>query len=115
MRRLLGALALACRAAAAAAGPQIGFAEDATKYADDGGDALFDEMNKLLTTTNRVAVFWNADQPTAIQDQAFLDRMIPVAKAHDIQVVFAVYPMQGDAWRRPTRRPPTPSATTRSR
>jgi hypothetical protein len=90
---LLGAFALAF-AGAAAAGPQVGFAEDATKYADDGGARLFDEMNTIQTTTNRVAVFWNADQPAAIQDQAFLDRMIPVAQAHHIQVVFAVYPQR---------------------
>lgn len=79
---------------AAAAGPRIGFAEDATKYAEDGGGRLFDEMNKLSTTTNRVAVFWNADQPSTIQDQAFLDRMIPVAQQKKIQVVFAVYPLK---------------------
>jgi len=100
---LLGALTLAF-AGTAAAGPQIGFAEDATKYADDGGARLFDEMDKLLTTTNRVAVFWNADQPAAIQDQAFLDRMIPVAQAHHVQVVFAVYPM------RATMAPTNPAA-----
>jgi hypothetical protein len=90
---IIGALALVY-VSAAAAGPQIGFAEDATKYADDGGARLFDEMNKLQTTTNRVAVFWNADAPTTIQDQNFLDRMIPVAKAHHIQVVFAIYPQK---------------------
>ena len=90
---LLGAFALAF-AGSAAAGPQIGFAEDATKYADDGGARLFDEMNTIQTTTNRVAVFWNADQPATIQDQASLDRMMPVAEAHHIQVVFAVYPQR---------------------
>jgi hypothetical protein len=79
---------------AAAAGPQIGFAEDATKYTDDGGARLYDEMNKLGTTTNRVAVFWNADAPSTIQDQSFLDRMIPVAQSKHIQVVFSVYPLK---------------------
>ena len=88
------ALAFALTGVAGAANPQIGFAEDATKYANDGGNALFNEMNKLGTTTNRVAVFYNADAPTTIQDQAFLDRMIPVAQAHRIQVVFAIYPMK---------------------
>ena len=88
----------------AAAGPQFGFAEDATKYSDDGGAALFTEMNTLQTTTNRVAVFWNADDPTTIQDQDFLDRMLPVAQAHDIQVVFAVYPQK------PTQAPTNPAA-----
>jgi hypothetical protein len=73
-------------------GARIGFSEDATKYADDGGDKLFTEMNKLGPTMNRVTVLWNADQPTVIQDQAFLDRMIPVARAHKIEVVFAIYP-----------------------
>jgi hypothetical protein len=77
---------------AAAAAPHIGFAEDATKYAADGGNALFTEMNKLGATSNRVAVFWDASQPTVIQDQAFLDRMVPVANRHNIQLVFAIYP-----------------------
>ena len=61
-------------------------------------------MDKLGTTTNRVAVFWNADAPTTIQDQAFLDRMMPVAERHNIQVVFAVYPLKA------TMAPTTPSA-----
>lgn len=90
---LIGVFVLAT-AGAASAGPRFGFAEDATKFADDGGDRLFTEMDKLGTTTNRVAVFWNADAPTTIQDQAFLDRMIPVAKKHNVQVVFAVYPLK---------------------
>ncbi|MBV8066239.1 MAG: hypothetical protein JOY73_11985 [Actinobacteria bacterium] len=100
---VIGVVVLAW-AGAAAAGPNIGFADDATKYANDGGDRLFTEMNKLGTTTNRVAVFWDSTAPTVIQDQAFLDRMIPVAKKHNIQIVFAVYPKQ------PTMAPTTPSA-----
>ena len=85
---------LVCLAVAgsAAAGPKIGFAEDATKYAPDGGAALFDEMNRLGTTTNRMAVFFDSSAPTTIQDEAFLRRSVPVAIAHGIQVVFAVYP-----------------------
>jgi hypothetical protein len=88
---LIGALALVITGAAAAA-PQIGFAEDATKYADDGGARLDAEMNSILATSNRVAVFYDGSQ--SIVDQPFLDRMIPVAKAHHIQVVFAVYPQK---------------------
>jgi len=100
---IVGVLALGF-AGAAAAGPNIGFADDATKYADDGGDKLFTEMNKLGTTTNRVAVFWDSGAPTTIQDQTFLDRMIPVAKKHNIQIVFAIYPKQ------PSMSPTSPSA-----
>jgi len=100
MRNLTAVLACAlagaglATAAATAANPSIGFAEDGTKYASDGGDSLFAEMNKLGANTNRVAVFWDASNPEAIYDQAFLDRMIPVAQRHGIQVVFAIYPLQ---------------------
>jgi len=97
-----GALALVCTGVASAT--TIGFSEDATKYSDDGGDRLFTEMNKLLPTMNRVTVLWNADSPTTIQDQAFLDRMIPVAKKHNIEIVFAIYPSK------PTQAPTTPAA-----
>ena len=38
---VIGALALVITGVAAA-GPQIGFSEDATKFADDGGATLFD-------------------------------------------------------------------------
>ncbi len=79
---------------AASASPHIGFAEDATKYASDGGASLFGEMNAIGATSNRVAVFWNASQPSTIQDQPFLDRMIPQAAGHHIQVVFAIYPQK---------------------
>ena len=103
MAAVIGVLALAITGAAAA-GPEIGFAEDATKYADDGGAALFTEMNVLHTTMNRVAVFWNADDPATIQDQAFLDRMLPVAEAQNVQIVFAVYPL------RPAQAPTNPAA-----
>jgi hypothetical protein len=98
------ALMLAPAGVAGAANPQIGFAEDQTKYSSDGGNQLFNEMNKLGTTTNRVAVFFNADAPTTIQDQPFLDHMIPVAAAHHIQVVFAIYPLK------PTMAPTNPAA-----
>ena len=102
---LLGVVALAF-AGAAVAGPNIGFADDKTKYGNDGGEKLFTEMNKLGTTTNRVAVFWNSGAPTTIVDQAFLDRMIPVAKKHNIQVVFDIYPQKA------SMAPTTPDAVT---
>jgi hypothetical protein len=88
---IVGALALIITGTAAA-GPQIGFSEDGTKYAGDGGARLFTEMNAISATSNRVAVFWDGTQ--TIVDQAFLDRMIPVAKAHNVQVVFAIYPQR---------------------
>lgn len=98
----LGALALICTGVASAA--TIGFSEDQTKYADDGGQSLFTEMNKLGPTMNRVTVLWDASNPTVIQDQAFLDRFVPVAKKNNIEVVFAIYPSK------PSQAPTTQAA-----
>ncbi|HSX22624.1 MAG TPA: hypothetical protein VLE97_07635 [Gaiellaceae bacterium] len=106
MKKLLavafGALALICTGVASAT--TIGFSEDQTKYSDDGGQRLFTEMNKLGPTMNRVTVLWDASQPTVIQDQAFLDRFVPVAKKNNIEVVFAIYPSK------PSQAPTTQAA-----
>ena len=71
-RRLLGALASAGAAltfAGAATGvPVIGAAEDGTKYAADGGAALFGTMSSFGLTSNRVSVYWNFNEPATIQD-----------------------------------------------
>jgi hypothetical protein len=82
--------ALALSGAAAAGGP-VGVAEDATKYADDGGASLFTTMRSLGLTSNRVSVFWDWQHPDTIEDQPFLDRMVPQAEAQGVQVVFALY------------------------
>ena len=76
---------------AAFAGAPVGVAEDATKYADDGGASLFSTMSLLGLTSNRVSVFWDWQHPGTIQDQPFLDRMVPQASARGIQLVFALY------------------------
>ena len=106
MKKLLavvfGALALVCTGVASAT--TIGFSEDGTKYADDGGQKLFTESLKIGPTMNRVVVLWDSTQPTVIQDQAFLDRYVPVAKKNNIEVVFAIYPSK------PTQAPTTQAA-----
>jgi hypothetical protein len=79
-------------ATGAGAGINVGFADDATKYSDDGGAALFDKLQDLGAAENRIAVFWDPSQPATIQERAFLDRMLPVAEQHGIRVVFSVYP-----------------------
>ena len=48
-------------------------------------------------TENRVAVTWDPANPTTITEQAFLDRSIPKAVAHGIDVVFAIYPLKARA------------------
>src|ERR671939_907565 len=72
---------------------RFGVTEDAGKYADDGGVSFFATLDDLGMTENRVAVFWDAAHPTEIQEQAFLDRSLPVAAAAGIRIVFSVQPL----------------------
>ena len=91
---LLLPLALAlCVAASAGGAVRFGVTEDAGKYADDGGATFFPTLTDLGMTHNRIAVFWDAAHPAEIQEKAFLDRSLPVAAAHHVQIVFAVYPL----------------------
>jgi hypothetical protein len=82
------ALALAATATAL---PVVGAAEDGTKYADDGGAALFGTMKGFGLTSNRISVYWNFTQPTTIQEQPFLNRVVPAAQQAGVQLVFAIY------------------------
>ena len=100
----LGALVLGAGIAVASAAPPVpskvrfGVAEDATKYAEDGGSSLFLTMRDLGMTENRVTVFWDESTPTKILEQDFLDRMIPIAQLNAIRVVFAVQPLHARAF-----------------
>src|SRR5919201_2781494 len=76
----------------AASSTVFGVADDAGKYAEDGGASFFSSLNDLGMTENRVAVTWDPASPTTITDRAFLDRSIPKAVARGIDVVFAIYP-----------------------
>src|ERR671934_1235226 len=76
----------------AASGTVYGVADDAGKYADDGGASFFATLNDLGMSENRVTVTWDPANPTTISDQAFLDRSIPKAVKHGIDLVFAIYP-----------------------
>src|SRR5690349_22855209 len=67
-----------------AGNPAIGFAEDATKYAADGGNSLFTEFGKLGTTSNRVAVFWDATQPST-------DRKSTRLNSSHVEISYAVF------------------------
>jgi hypothetical protein len=90
---LLLPLALAlCAAACAQGAVRFGVTEDAGKYADDGGATFFPTLTDLGMTQNRITVFWDAAHPAEIQEKAFLDRSLPVAAAHHIQIVFSVQP-----------------------
>src|SRR5437870_10752786 len=100
MRRISAALACACTAlvlAGTASSTTFGVADDAGKYADDGGAQFFTMLTDISMTENRMAVFWDPANPTTIVDQAFLDRAIPQAMQRGIQVIFAIYPLKARA------------------
>jgi hypothetical protein len=85
---LLAALVASAHAAAA---PHFGVAEDATKYAEDGGASLDAQLHELGMTENRMVVRWNPSDPATIQEKGFLDRSLPVAQRAGIRVIFSVY------------------------
>ena len=84
--------ALAVTGAAAAAAPRYGLADDAGKYADNGGGPFFARLRSLGMTENRITVLWYADRPAVVVDAPFLDRALPHAAARGVRVVLHVYP-----------------------
>src|SRR5204863_1544219 len=100
MRRITAVLASACLAlalAGAASSTTFGVADDAGKYAEDGGAGFFTMLTQLGMTENRMAVFWDPSQPDTIVDQAFLDRSISQAQRRGVDVMFAIYPLKARA------------------
>ncbi|MDQ3823227.1 MAG: hypothetical protein M3321_08305 [Actinomycetota bacterium] len=103
MKRLLTVIALAlsaCPLAGAAtgpAGPRFGVADDAGKYSDDGGAAVYKTLADVGMTDNRMVVLWDHTRPLDIVEQPFLDRALPVAEEHGIRIVFAVAPRRARA------------------
>src|SRR6266542_169293 len=100
MRRISAVLASACAAlalAGVASSTTFGVADDAGKYAEDGGAQFFNMLTDIGMTENRIAVFWDPANPTTIVDQAFLDRSIPQAMRRGVEVIFAIYPLKARA------------------
>jgi hypothetical protein len=94
--------ALACLGTAlvltgTAAATTFGVADDAGKYAEDGGARFYTMLTDIGMTENRIAVFWDPANPTTIVDQAFLDRSLPQAMRRGVEVMFAIYPLKARA------------------
>ena len=93
---VVAAVLLAC-AAAASGGTAFGVADDAGKYADDGGSNFFLLLNDLGFTQNRISVFWDptdGNDGFNIRERGFLDRALPVAAIRGIDVVLDVSPLR---------------------
>jgi hypothetical protein len=93
LRLTVAASVAALVALPAAHAARFGFADDAGKYADDGGAAFFADLRAAGATDNRITVLWNPQRPQAIPERGFLDRSLPVAEAKGVNVVLHVYPL----------------------
>lgn len=73
--------------------PQLnwGVADDASKYADDGGAWFYQQMKGANLTSNRWTLAWNAGDPTAITELPFVERAAPIAQRAGIHVVISLY------------------------
>jgi hypothetical protein len=75
----------------------FGVADDAGKYANDSGTAFFGRMTATGLTGDRMTVMWDPAHPATIPDKAFLDRAIPQASLHGVNVVLSVRPSRAAA------------------
>ena len=92
VRLTLAAAGAALVVLPSAHGARLGFADDAGKYAEDGGAAFFADVRAAGGSDNRITILWDPDRPRAILERTFLDRAVPVAAAEGVRVVFHVYP-----------------------
>jgi hypothetical protein len=97
---LLAALSATAAAGARRTGPAApagvppiswGVADDASKFANDGGAWFYQELAGASLTENRWTLSWNPADPTTIEQLPFLERAAPVAQAAGIHVVLALY------------------------
>ena len=72
--------------------PLVGVADDAPKYADDGGVVMYGQLRELGMQELRLVVGFDSSDPGTIQEKGFLDRSVSKAVAAGIDVVLSVYP-----------------------
>jgi hypothetical protein len=68
-----------------------GVADDASKFADDGGDWFYGQMKTANLSTNRWTLAWDSSAPTVIKELPFLQRAAPKAQAAGVHVLLALY------------------------
>ena len=108
MKRFIGLVALCCALFIPAAGTnaatvapgavqaiQWGAADDASKFADDGGTGFYGELKGASLTQNRWTVAFDPANPTAINELPFLQRAAPEAQAAGVRVILVLYSLKG--------------------
>jgi hypothetical protein len=106
--KLCGLLALCCALALPLAGvasgaradaPPIawGVADDASKFADDGGAWFYGELQRANLTQNRWTVGFDPSDPTEIKELPFLERAAPAAQAAGVRIILVLYSVRGSS------------------
>jgi hypothetical protein len=82
---------------ASGAAPQIawGAADDASKFADDGGSWFYGQLKGANLTQNRWTVAFDPANPTAINELPFLERAAPQAQAAGVRVILVLFSLKG--------------------
>jgi hypothetical protein len=101
---LSGALVLPAAGAAASrtAGADVppiawGAADDASKFADDGGAWFYGQLAGASLTQNRWTVAFDPSNPTAINELPFLERAAPAAQAAGVRIILVLFSLKGSA------------------
>jgi len=79
-------------AAPAQADLDAGVVDDRPVVTADGGAAFFAVMSDIGLKEVRITVEWDPAHPTTINNQAYLESMLPVATLRGVRVVFSVQP-----------------------
>ena len=72
-----------------------GVADDASKYADDGGSWFYGELAGASLTQNRWTLAFDPSNPTAIDELPFIERAAPKAQAAGVRILLSLYSQKG--------------------
>ena len=87
----LASLALSATASGAT-GVRFGITEDVGAMTDP--NLFYGSLTELGASENRIAISWDASNPTTIGGREGLDFWVPQAALHGVRVVFAVSPLR---------------------
>jgi hypothetical protein len=71
-----------------------GVADDASKFADDGGSWFYGELQGAGLSQNRWTLAFDPANPTAIDQLPFLERAAPKAQAAGVRILLSLYSMK---------------------
>jgi hypothetical protein len=72
-----------------------GVADDASKYADDGGSWFYGELAAASLTQNRWTLAFDPNNPTGIDELPFIERAAPKAQAAGVRILLSLYSLKG--------------------